>query len=383
MTETLPTRLAVARLLETGGPAAAVLRPDRERPLAGYCLLTGAGARCRITIYLENGAAHEAVMEGDLVWLQQGEPQAVLASAGLRALGTAVGGAEPLGGAAGLATGEPDLLAEGDMRAALAQAGPEPAADDSDESEHIDEHVPPDHEVPRTSDPAEGPDFGARMRLTNPFAIPPSYPVPDPFAAPEPEPHVDLFKWIPQPAVEVFARPFEPELGAPDATTGPVTEPPGGGAEPAAEAEPTAAEAEPAATGPSGARLQRETLSVPLTGRHPLTPRAGGTALLQLREGRVQLTVRGLPTPAALGRDPGTDRPYSIYRAWLVSQRAATRQPLGVLTRVWGENFRLESEPDLPLSRFDAVLVTADDRAQPLAPGSAPQVLMGSYPARD
>ncbi|HLN64366.1 MAG TPA: hypothetical protein VK464_22835, partial [Symbiobacteriaceae bacterium] len=79
MTETLPTRLAVARLQETGGPAAALLRPDRERPMQGYCLLTGAGARCRITVYLENGAAHEAVMEGELVWLQQGQPEAVLA----------------------------------------------------------------------------------------------------------------------------------------------------------------------------------------------------------------------------------------------------------------------------------------------------------------
>ena len=54
-----------------------------------------------------------------------------------------------------------------------------------------------------------------------------------------------------------------------------------------------------------------------------------------------------------------------------------------MLTRVWGENFRLESEPDLPLSRFDAVLVTADDRAQPLAPGSAPQVLVGNLTARE
>jgi hypothetical protein len=184
------------------------------------------------------------------------------------------------------------------------------------------------------------------------------------------EPHVDLFKWIPQPSVEVMAQPLSPETEAE--------------AEPSAsEPEPSAADTGTAAAGTPGARPQRDTLPVPLTGRHPLTPRAGGTALLNFREGRVQLTLRGLPTPAALGRDAGTDRPYSIYRAWLISQRAATRQPLGVLARVWGENFRLESEPDLPLSRFDAVLVTADDRAQPLAPGSAPQVLIGSFSPRE
>lgn len=116
-----------------------------------------------------------------------------------------------------------------------------------------------------------------------------------------------------------------------------------------------------------------EPASVPMASRHPLAPRAGGTARLDFAAGRLLLTVRGLPAPAMLGRT------YNAYRAWLLNQRAGTRQPLGLLSRLWGENFKLESEPDLPLSRYDSVLVTAEDRAAPGPSSGAPQVLLGAY----
>jgi hypothetical protein len=350
------TRLAVAQLMEAGGPAAA-FRPAQERPLQGYCLLTGAGTQCRIAVYLQQGAGHQVVLEGDLVWLQgQPDSEAPLAAG---APAEAVLAATP-----GLAVPTEAVGA----RVMADGAAPE-------ESSHQEEHVPAEREVPRMCDPAEGPDFDVhRLSVPDPFCVPPAYPVPDPFAGTEP--HVDLFKWIPQPAIEVIAKPAPEPVQAVPGTT-PQSESPG--AEAADSAPAAQADQAPAQAGLQPAGQLPATLSVPLTGRHPLAPRAGGTALINLREGKVQLTLRGLPSPAALGRDAATDRPYATYRAYLVNQRAGARHPLGLLTRAWGENFRLESEPDLPLVHFDTVLVTADDRTLPLAPNSAPQVLAGTY----
>ncbi|HYG58241.1 MAG TPA: hypothetical protein VD902_09300, partial [Symbiobacteriaceae bacterium] len=95
------------------------------------------------------------------------------------------------------------------------------------------------------------------------------------------------------------------------------------------------------------------TLTVTMAGRHPMAPRAGGSAQLDLKDGRVSLALRSLPSPAALGRDPATGRPYNAYRAWLVGQRSGTRHDLGLISRVWGDNFRLQSATGLPLQRFD------------------------------
>lgn len=116
-----------------------------------------------------------------------------------------------------------------------------------------------------------------------------------------------------------------------------------------------------------------EPLAVAMTSRHPMAPRAGGTARVDFAGGRLSLAVRGLPSPALLGRT------YNSYRAWLLNQRAGTRHALGLLTRAWGENYRLESESDLPLSRFDAVLITAEDRSAGAPGAAAPQVLLGAY----
>jgi hypothetical protein len=119
-------------------------------------------------------------------------------------------------------------------------------------------------------------------------------------------------------------------------------------------------------------------LTAQLQAVHPLAPRANGTASIVTADGSFTLALRGLPSPATLGRQPGQDRPYNTYRVWLVQQRTGTRMSLGVCSRVWGENFRFQSDPALPLTRYDQILVTADDRGAAPTPQSS-QVLLGSY----
>jgi hypothetical protein len=123
------------------------------------------------------------------------------------------------------------------------------------------------------------------------------------------------------------------------------------------------------------------TLSAPLAGRHPMAPRAAGHAVLHKHPGSLTITVRGLPTPPSLGRDPTTDRPFTAYRVWLMQQRTGSKLPLGHCVRVWGDNFRFESEGGLPLGRYDTIVITADDRTAPSPNPGAPQVLAGSYNA--
>jgi len=79
-----------------------------------------------------------------------------------------------------------------------------------------------------------------------------------------------------------------------------------------------------------------------------------------------------------LGRTPGQNRLFNGYRLWLVSQRSGSRLPLGVLTRVWGENYRVDEGPGLPVARYDTVLITADDRTAPSPDPHWPQVMAGS-----
>lgn len=135
--------------------------------------------------------------------------------------------------------------------------------------------------------------------------------------------------------------------------------------------EPTAGEA---AT-PSGSL----TLNVPLVGRHPMAPRAAGHIVIHKQSGSLAITVRGLPTPPSLGRDSTTDRPFNAYRVWLVQPRTGAKLSLGHCTRVWGDNFRFESESSLPLGRYDTILITADDRTAASPNPAAPQVLLGTY----
>jgi hypothetical protein len=301
-------RLAVARLMEAGAQAAA-WRPVAAQPLQGYCLLTGDEESCRITVYLENGQTHTALLEGALVWLPQ-EPGVLTIPV--------VPGAEPVR----LPDPIPSPVAFAEPWSHLLSGAGEPVATmlsaQSDEDADVvsgaestpdesDENIPEDVEVVGEAEP-------------------------------EPKPDVVGFKLYPEPAIPV------------EATV------------PAAPETPVAAAA----------------LTVPLDGRHPLAPRAGGSANIQV-DGRVILHARGLPTPAALGRDEATGRPLNAYRAWLLSQRTGLRHDLGLLARVWGENFRLHSDGGLPLERFDSVLVTAEDRSGEQGGQTAPHVLLGTY----
>jgi len=120
-------------------------------------------------------------------------------------------------------------------------------------------------------------------------------------------------------------------------------------------------------------------IQVSLVQRHPMTPRASGLATLNLRRGSLTLSLRGLPSPMALGRDRTTGRPFNAYRVWLVNQRSQVRTPVGYCERAWGENFRFQAD-GLPLNRNDTILITVEDRsAAAPATHAAPHVLIGSY----
>lgn len=194
----------------------------------------------------------------------------------------------------------------------------------------------------------------------------------------------------------------QPEGGAAPGQAPPADRAAGGGA-PAAqtEAEPPAAESSEPSTGGPGQEADAQapaagaaapqpvprhvnplSVQVQLVQRHPMTPRATGTATLNLRRGHLTLALRGLPSPTALGRDQKSGRPFNAYRVWLINQKTHMRTPVGYCERVWGENFRFEAD-GLPLNRSDTILITAEDRSVATSTGHpAPQVLIGSYDPR-
>lgn len=136
-------------------------------------------------------------------------------------------------------------------------------------------------------------------------------------------------------------------------------------------------EAQAAAAGPEPRHANPLAVQVQLVQRHPMAPRAAGTATLNLRQGTLTLALRGLPSPTALGRDRSTGRPLNVYRVWLINQDTQVRTPVGYCQRAFGENFRFSAD-GLPLNRNHAILVTAEDRTATDAQ-TAPQVLIGSY----
>lgn len=294
-------QLAVASLTEAGDAATALWRRD-GRPLQGYVLVTGEGADCRVTVYLQQGeGSHTAVLAGDMVWFQS----------------PAVGAAES-------------------------------------------------HEAPGAGDPAPG--TKAAGPQDGPAQAPEPGPVPEPGTVTEEDERAEVgFKLYPEPATPVAA--FPPHKI--EVIVTPVEEGAGNGPPPA----PT--EAPPPPAGGAGAPDEPAPASadtpIPLLSRHPQAPRAGGTVRIDPHQGRLTIAVRGLPSPAHL--NPA----YNAYRAWLLSQRAGTREPIGYLTRAWGENYRLEAAADLPFSRFDAIIITAEDRRATIENQNPPQVLFGAY----
>lgn len=187
--------------------------------------------------------------------------------------------------------------------------------------------------------------------------------------------------WLETEAAEVRSEPAgaEPAEGAAEearepaavaARAAPAEAPPAEAVTGAGEAAPTPSQA-PRQTRPSE-------LTITLEQRHPMAPRAGGTATINLKQGSLSLALRGLPSPTALGRDRTTDRPYNVYRVWLLNRQTHQRVPVGFCERAWGDNFRFRAE-GLPLNRHDTILVTVEDRTAPGPNYGAPHVLVGSY----
>lgn len=361
-------RLAVAWLVELPGANAFRARPDR--PLQGYCLLNSDGRTSRATIYLENAETlvtrtpeghfyYEGWLSGadSLVSLgafnasASGEAScssSLIEDDALRARATVRVTAEPFGGSD---SGHTPVLEGALTWLHGAPAIPQTAAQ-------------PEYAVVASADPKDGrgaePQPGSTGQAEAPGAAG----------------QADQPDETRQPVPDEQPRAQEPEL--------PAGEPPAPDEAPPERPDSSKDTAigfklypEPA-TPVSGAR---RTIEVPLAARHPLAPKASGSAVLRLGEGAVIISMRGLPSPPSLGKAANTGRPLNSYRAWLVNQRSGAREPLGLCARVWGENFRFQTGAPLPLGRFDTILITADDRTAAEPNPSAPHVLMGTYRA--
>lgn len=400
-------QLAVARLTEAGA-AARKYRHDPARPLEGYCLVTGDQQHCRVTIYVENGRTLADRRPGGDFYYEGwvvGHPEPIsigafntgasgegsgtcTREAGLLGLGSAAAirvTAEPLGGSPSGATpvlegrliwlhGEPkpaplaaaapaqDAAAKPTEDAALARA--QDAAVSA--SLPLQGAVQVDQPAEQDLTPDQPADFAAI--LAQKAHDPSLQPVPaaaetalrEPEAAPTAPPLASL------PDLQVDSPEREATVQASTAVPSPEE-----------ASEPPAPEAEPPEPAPPFA-LRPATRTITLESCHPMAPRAVGSAVLHLQEGRITATLRGLPSPVALGRTPGLNRPFNGYRLWLVSQRSGSRLPLGALTRVWGENYRVEEGPGLPLARYDTLLITADDRTAASPDPHWPHVMTGS-----
>lgn len=268
-----------------------------------------------LTVYLEDGQGQTALLEGRLVWLEGGSVVTLPSGA--------VWPPEPPALDGGAEAELPETEAEPEAQAGLAMLLEHHAA------EEFPLNTEPDEEAVFEA-PAEVPTEAPAEVPTQALA---EAPATEPLVEPEPQPTEEPsqvgFKLYPEPATPVSTA--------------------------------------------------FSSMNVALASRHPLAPRAVGTAQLDLRTGRLAVHVRGMPTPAALGRDQTTGRPLNAYRAWLTNQHTGQRVDLGLLTRVWGENFRLEADGSLPLHRYDALLVTAEDRTGDSPDPAAPQVLFGQY----
>lgn len=406
-------QLAVARLTEVGDEATQY-RHDPGRPLEGYCLVTGDQRHCRINIYVENGRTLSDRRPGGAFyyegWILSGSnPISVgafntgasgegsgtcIREAGLLGLSSSTAirvTVEPLGGST---AGAVPVL-EGALIWLHGQPAPPEHLESSPTGGTPDQEAEPKAEVPMEAvqdqalemDPDDVP--GLPLEANIPLApdraaVPPEAPGTADLPAGESQQAEDPSLLGPQ-APDGMALSTAPPLPAREL----VAAVPGQGEAPAEppglwesvrqpEREP---QQEPQPEPPRG--ILPSTRSIPLQSRHPMAPRAVGTAVLDLEEGRITGTLRGLPSPVALGRVSGTGRPFTGYRVWLVNQRSGSRLPLGLLTKVWGENYRLEVGPGVSFTRYDLLLITADDRTAASPDPHWPQVLAGPLDARE
>lgn len=376
--------LAVALLCET--EAARSFRQDPDRPMHGYCLLTSDGQDCRVGTYLENARPlTNRSPDGAFyyeAWIVTSEEPLSLNAFNAGAAGEGSGTcvrevghlgldravairitAEPFGGsAAGAMTvlegslvwlqeqpatrgaSESDALSG---VATVAKTAAPPAAEEAD--------VPLSVVAGASDAPSATPEFPPKVLPWQGILSGAStmfHPANDSGAAPE---------------VGYFAR-LDDQPPSPDSAQPPLREEP---ATPGFKLIP-----EPATP---VVRTQRPDIKFAFSSLHPLAPRGGGSAHLDRTTSTVTLTLWGLPSPASLGREKSTNRPFNAYQVWLQNQRSGQRTPMGICTRVWGENFRFQAETDQPLTSFDSILVTALDRTSSGAQTGAPQVLLGRY----
>ncbi|MGE5675669.1 MAG: hypothetical protein ACM3XM_17605 [Mycobacterium leprae] len=365
--------VAVAVLTETDESARA-FRLDPARPVVGYGLITGDTETCRVHVLVENGRTLTSRLAGDSFYYEswlvtEGMPVSLGAfNAGPAGQANCsqtvtVDGlplkqacamrvtAEPFGGSA---AGYRRVL-EGEL---VWLGG---ATDRESPASEIQPELPPvGFSAESTVEPA--PEIAFEPAMLEP--------------APEPLPWHDLESAL----VCSSAPEAAPLAGAsPDAEERHPSVPP----------QPAPAEPEPPPEAEIGFRLYPEPatpvtrltqpISVPLTSRHPMAPRATGSAQLHPVDNSLTITLRGLPSPASLGRERSTDRPFNAYRVWLIQHRSGSRLPLGHCTRVWGDNFKFESTEPLPLNRYDGILIAVDDRSQNTPNPNSPQVLLGTY----
>lgn len=392
MNENAAPQVAVARLLEQGDGAAAHRR-DPARPLQGFCLVSGDGDSYRVSIYVENsrsdapgcaaclltgdqavpvgnlsgwaswegsaaclremqgvsltadaririvmGEAGETMLEGPLVWLH-GAPEAPAPAAVAdepEAEGALLSQEAHVAAVAGVAELEVELTGEAEAEMG-ADDGPVPSAVEL----HSAVEAPLSVGVGAVASSAPG----------TAFPLAPGYEaMADLYATPEAPPAAEAADTVPEQAPAGLAAP----------------EPVGAGA----------AQAAPAGDVQKAAGPVR----IPLESRHPRAPRASGTAVVDLATGGLTVALRGLPSPMLMGRDPRAGEPYGAYRVWLTGQNNRLRTPVGLCTRVWGENFRLQAE-GLNLRQYDTIVVAVAERDGEHPNPAAPQVVVGSFRA--
>lgn len=359
--------LGVAWLTEL--PPATAYRDDPDRPMQGYYMLSGAEDGLRITVQMDNcrrlspqepGGSH--VYEAVLVQDNEGEVDAGGFNGGDAGSSSAIflipnsmprtiastrvdlmrhdGTREPilqgqvvwLQGPVGQHPGEwvqPGADRAEALRPVAGGSGPDPGGTGAG----VAERAAPEPEVQTVAEP-------------DPVAVPEGNAPPetehwDPIGDPAPEQALPgCFDPAPGPEPSVSVAFSAAEDAGPDAPPPATTDPQPDEAQPAM--------APPAAAAPvTPARVLFERL-------HHGAFRSGGYALLDRVSGSVEVTVRGLPSPAVIGGK------YTIYKLWLGLEGARTYLPVGVCPKLLADTYRLSAH-GLPLGKYDTLLITAEE----------------------
>jgi len=103
---------------------------------------------------------------------------------------------------------------------------------------------------------------------------------------------------------------------------------------------------------------------------HPLARSGSGVAILDFTHDGVVLTLSDAPGPEVYGSDPMTGRNFNVYAGWLMRRADGDIAPLGFFRKVWQGTYRLQARGAAPLTDYDTLLVSAEDRAGAFDPVS-------------